>query len=416
MKQVRILATCRKRELLDYTLLVFQSIRVGFPTAKVIVTGNALPEFALGPVIEACTTSGCQFENGPETIHHRYIDDLLETETEPFVLSDTDIVYYSKVEDWEFNTALAGYRIPEFDDEFMGAITRSRLHTSFLFVDPALFSKQWAEYEAGFADTPFRTIAGPCNPLCVSLNGRRYFSDTMSIAYHAIGGTEFTAEQKDSFFHFHFGCLEDMVLPKLINREQVKSSREKVLHNPELGKGEWRAQYEHYENRVPQFDGADVITPIKPEEARKAGEWNYDLCLGNAEAMSFGDVWYGYAHGVDDLIDTMKDGRPTMSRDQIISLFFCAAVLYNHPFYMKNQALLYPLILETTNLYKLSAGWEGSPKPHLRAIADVLRSCGLKMHTAIALICGGERHMIDIARRMYEKDWLGQHNENGKPI
>lgn len=89
---VFILATCRKKELLDYTLLAFKSIRVGFPTAKIKVTGNALPLFALIPVAEACAASGCDFENGPETIHHRYIDDLLETETEPFVLSDTDIV------------------------------------------------------------------------------------------------------------------------------------------------------------------------------------------------------------------------------------------------------------------------------------------------------------------------------------
>lgn len=411
-----ILVSCRKPELIRYSTLVFETVRVGFPTARIVVTGNALPEFALGPVEAACAASECEFENGPETIHHRYIDDLLETETEPFILSDTDIIYYSKVEDWKFDTALAGCRIPEFEDEFMGAITRSRLHTSLLFVDPVLFRKQWAEYESGFAITPFRTIANPCDPLCISLNGRRYFSDTMSIAYHAIGGTEFTAENKDSYFHLHFATIEDLVLHNLTNSSEVKSSREKVLANPELGKGEWRAQYEHYENRVPVFDGKDVIAPITTEEAARARQWNYDLCLGNTEAMSFGDVWYGYAHGIDDLVDTMKDGRPTMSRDQIISLFFCAAVLYNHPFYMKNQALLYPLIIETTNLYKLSAGWEGSPKPHLRAIADVLRSCGLKMHTAIALICGGENHMIDIARRMYEKDWLGQHDKNGKPI
>lgn len=413
---VRILATCRRKDLLDYTLLVFQSIRVGFPTARVIVTGNALPDFALGPVTEACAASGSEFENGQETIHHRYIDDLLEMENEPFVLSDTDIIYYSKVEDWKFNTALAGYRIPEFDDEFMGAITRSRLHTSLMFVDPVLFRKQWSEYESGFAVTPFRTIAGPCDPLCTSLNGRRYFSDTMSVAYHAIGGTDFTAEQKDSYFHVHFGTLEDLVLPKLTNGADVKSSREKVLANPLLGKGEWRAQYEHYTNRVPVFDGKDVVTPILKDEADKAAAWNYEVCKGNESAMEFGGLWYGYVHSIDDMIDSTMDGRAVMSKDQMISVFFLAALLYNHPFYTRNQHMLYPIILETTNLYKLSAGWENSSKPHRRAIADVLRSCGLKMHTMIALLCGGESHMIDITRRTYEEDYLRQHSPEGYPI
>lgn len=416
MIQVKILASCRNKELLGYTLLVFQSIRVGFPTARIIVTGNTLPDFALGPVEAACAASGCEFENGPETIHHRFIDDLLETETEPFVLSDTDIIYYSKVEDWKFGTALAGYRIPEFYDDFMGAITRSRLHTSLLFVDPVLFRKQWSVYESGFAVTPFRTIANPCDPLCTSLNGRRYFSDTMSIAYHAIGGTDFTAEQKDAYFHFHYATLEDLVIPKLSSDPaSVISARKQVLELPSLGNGAWRNHEEYYQSKRPQFDGVNVIAPITLEEAAKARQWNYELCRGDAEAMSFGDLWYGYVHSVDDLVDSMLDGRPTMSRDQIISLFFCAAVLYNHPFYMRHQAMLYPLILETTNLYKLSAGWEGSPKPHLRAIADVLRSCGLKMHTTIALICGGEDHQIDITRRMYEHDYLMQH-KNGYPI
>jgi hypothetical protein len=413
---VAILATCRKPELAPMTELVFKTLRVGFPTAQVAVVINGDTEKHCPNISQMAEAAGCSVKHDT-TIHHRWIDDLIETEQEPFYVLDTDVIFYESFERFDFTgSPLAGYRIPEFQDEFMGAITRSRLHTSLLYIDPVLVRKQWHDYEAGFCNTPFMSIADPCNPLCLSLNGRRYFYDTCSQLYHAIGGTEFTAEQKDAYFHIHAGTIEDLVLPRLSNGKEVKSSREKVLANPELGKGEWRAQYEHYENRIPVFDGKDVVTPINPEEARKAGEWNYDLCLGNTEAMSFGDVWYGYAHGVDDLIDTMKDGRPTMSRDQIISLFFCAAVLYNHPFYMKNQALLYPLILETTNLYKLSAGWEGSPKPHLRAIADVLRSCGLKMHTAIALICGGESHMINIARRMYEKDWLGQHDDNGNPI
>lgn len=413
---VYILATCRKEELLPYTLLIFKSIRVGFPTANIQVAGNALPEFALGQVIEACAASGCSFLNGSETIHHHFIEDLLTTEYEPFILCDTDIHFFNNVEDWKFDTALAGFRIPEFFDEFTNAITRSRLHTSLLYIDPVKVREQVKAYESQFPSTPFNPLVNLIHPLCLPFNGRGYFHDTCSLVYHAIGGTAFTDQQKDCYYHANFGCLEDIVLPRLTTTDYFKAMRDSILANPELGRGVWRMQEQHYESRQPFMDGSNVITPVKPEEAAKAREWNFEVCKGNEEAMSFGDLWYGYVHGIDDLVDTMRDGRPTMSREQMISLFFCACLLYNHPYYLRNQRMLYPIILETTNLYKMSVGWERSPNPQLRIIGDVLRSCGLKMHTMIALLCGGEAHMIDIARRMYEQDYRFQHDANGSPI
>jgi hypothetical protein len=235
--------------------------------------------------------------------------------------------------------------------------------------------------------------------------------------YHAIGGTEFTPEQKDAYFHFHYGTLSDVVLPRLSNHENIYNQRKAILENPKLGRWAWRQQEVGLLSQAPQLDGVNIVnSPTGIRDAKTGHDWNKEVCKGDPDAMAFSDLWYVYAHGIDDLIDTMKDGRPTMSKDQIISLFFTAAVIYNHPFYIRHQSFLFPIVAEITNVYKLSVGWEESPRPHLRSIADVMRSCGLKMHVIIALLCGGPEHMIDITRRVYERDWLNQHDEHGYPI
>jgi hypothetical protein len=234
--------------------------------------------------------------------------------------------------------------------------------------------------------------------------------------YHAIGGTEFGPEQKQAYMHLHYGTLADLVLPRLDNAEGIARVRDEILNNPELGRGMWRVQDDYLASRCPVLDGKDVIAPVTPEEARDASHWKEALCKGNVEAMVFCDVWYGYCHGIDDLADTMQDGRPVMSKRQIIGLFFHAAILYNLPFYKQHQALLFPIILDITNLYSISVEWEVAPKQHLRTMADVFRTSGNRMYSMVALICGGPEHMQDISMKIHERDWLGQHSATGEPI
>ena len=399
------------------TELVFKTVRVGFPTAKITAHINGDCESYCPNIQSTALEAGCAVFNRPETIHHRWIESLIESEQDPFWICDTDIIFYSKAEHWEFESALAGWRMPEFHDEFTGAITRSRLHGSLLYINPSKVKEGVAEYRSGMLqETPFNPMASLIYPLCLPFNGKPHFHDTCSLLYHAIGGTAFTDTQKDAYYHFHYGCIPDLVLPRLSNASQIEQARKMILEKPDLGRGMWRLQEQHLLSSLHAENGPNVVTPIQPQEAAEARKWNYELCKGNEEAMSFGELWYGYVHAIDDLIDTMQDGRPRMSKEQIISVFFCAALLYNHSFYLKNQRLLFPVILDTTNIYKMSVEWESSPKPHLRAIGDVLRSCGLKMHSMIALICGGEEHMFDITKRLYEKDYLGQHDCMGNPI
>jgi hypothetical protein len=247
---VRILATCRNPELLPFTTMVFDSIRTGFPSAQITVFGNNLDGDIKEAVDAKCFESGCRFLNLPGTIHHDWILSLLDNATEPFWICDTDVVFHSNFERFEFNEALCGWRVPEWLDDFSGCITRSRLHTSLLRFDPAKVQQKTSDYDGEIAETPFTPRVNLINPLVVPFKGNPYFYDTCSLLYHAIGGKAFTDEQKDSYTHFNFGTISDLVLPRLPENEanDLKAQRDFLLKNPAMLKGQWRNQEQFYSN------------------------------------------------------------------------------------------------------------------------------------------------------------------------
>lgn len=140
------------------------------------------------------------------------------------------------------------------------------------------------------------------------------------------------------------------------------------------------------------------------------------VCLGNLEALQFCDLWFRYCHSIDDLIDTMEDGRPTMKPEAIIEIFAVAAGIYNCSFYIKNQPMLMPVVLLVTSAYADSVQFEKSPVNCHRKIGDVLRCCGNEMFFAVAMITGGWRHARGLSPAIREASWKLQHDENDNPL
>lgn len=136
-----------------------------------------------------------------------------------------------------------------------------------------------------------------------------------------------------------------------------------------------------------------------------------EVCKGNPEAMQCCDLFFHYCHGIDDLIDTMEDGRPTMSKEQIIALFINAAGLYNCAYYKKHSDLLLGIVISVTNSWADSVLWEKSPMPHRRVIADVLRTCGNEFFFMVAMIEGGWSHVRSVSAKIRERDWLAHHDD-----
>lgn len=416
--KVYILAGCLNSSRISYSTLVFRSLRIGFPTADVEVLINLpMPTEDSDAIEKAALNCGCKVTHVTDLKHHEYVEKLVIGQSDPFWIVDTDVIFYASVEEWDMRECyLAGALIPEFEDQFTKAITRSRLHTSLMYVNPEKAYKLATSYITRHPDTIYNPGANLFYPLYMPYNGKSIFYDTAAMLYHAIGGTPFTPHQLDHYFHFHFGTCADSVLPHLQNAAVIENRRAEVMKDPSLGIGKWREQMEYFEMLAPKWDGKDVIAKITDDNAVSAREWCVALCNGNQEAMTFCDIWYRYCHAIDDLVDTVVDGRPTMSKDQMISIFFTAALLYNCSFYVKNRDLLSPIVLLVTNTYRDSVAWENSSKSHLRAMGDVFRTCGNEMYVMVALLCGGEDHMRKMSMAIKERDWLGQHDDTGRPM
>lgn len=241
--KVHLLYTIRNGHLTEYAELVFKTIRTGFPTAQIIVHINGRPHGG-GP-----KESGIEYRNSAPTIHHDWITCLIEAEPNPFWICDTDMIFWESVENWKFDQPLAGRRIPQWMDEFTNCITRPRLHTSLMYIDPAGVTDRLEKYKAQFPETPFNPFPNLINPLCVPLKGKTYFYDTTAMLYNAIGGQPFTERQLNSFDHLNFGSISDIVLPRLKDGERMRILRDAITRDNSLAKGLWRIQEKYYADR-----------------------------------------------------------------------------------------------------------------------------------------------------------------------
>jgi hypothetical protein len=349
--------------------------------------------------------------------HHEWIQMLATTEKQPFWISDTDILYYENIEELKPDSAIAGWRIPEWKDEFTQCITRARIHTCLMHINPLTLASAIARYKESFnLMDDINPLPNLFAPISVPFGRLTYFYDVCGLLYNAVGGEAFSDEIKERWFHFNFGSISDRVLPLIKDGDKMAAAREMVLLNPQLGRGAWRLQEEYYANRQVIYDGKKIEDTMSQEDMELARKWNVELCCGNQEAMQFCDLYHRYVHGIDDLVDEMQDGRPTMSKEQIIDLFLQALILYNTPFFVTYRNLLFPAIIQVTNMYQDSVSWERSPKSHLRKIADVLRTCGGEVYFMVALITGGPEHMNRMSKLIRERDFLSQHDQDGNPL
>ena len=211
--KIYIVTWCRSAEMLYGSTLTFETLRVGFPDAEVVVVENASSPELRAPIVAAARTAGCEVMQLDETQHHwALIEGLVLGEERPTVFVDPDIVFWEKVQAWDFGDALmAGRYLPEFADPFSDTLTLSRLHTSHLwFPRPAalkariaaILQKRW---EAGSLFQPRMTPPG------------WWRWDTASALFHALGdeAVRFSEAQLDSYDHLFCGSHLDLVAPRM---------------------------------------------------------------------------------------------------------------------------------------------------------------------------------------------------------
>lgn len=249
---VHVLATCRNPELFPATRLVFDSIRVGFPTAEINVVLNGLASYHEAEIEKECekVSANCSNRTIYPTVHNRWISELIRDKSEPFFICDTDVIFHENFERFDFDfqaKALAGRLIPRFFDEVTGCITYERLHTSLLYINPMIIRRQVASFKSKLCtQSPFYVDQDLVDPLMSVIHKQPYFHDTASQLYNAIGGKAFTPQQLDCYDHLNCGTYIDIAAPRMTYGKNLKSDHEKVFENPALSRGIWKQQENYY--------------------------------------------------------------------------------------------------------------------------------------------------------------------------
>ena len=211
--KVFILATCLNGDL-NPTLLVFKTLRVGFPTARVVVFGNGLGPAEMLVVKSDCDHASCKFVYMERIAHDAWIELLLAKSEEPFWICDTDVVFHSSVEGFvNDDTLLKGRHEPPFVEPWSKTMKTERLHTSLLYMNAPVIRHRVCEWirkwhPPRFPFTPKIELVRQCY-VPRGVDRPPTFRDTCSGLYLAIGGESFSDEENSAFDHLHCGTYVD---------------------------------------------------------------------------------------------------------------------------------------------------------------------------------------------------------------
>jgi hypothetical protein len=234
-------------ELLPAATLVFKTLRVGFPDAKVYVYQPRIQACA-NDIAQAATGAGAKCYFTEYEPHDRWIDHLIDVEASPFWICDTDVVFWKRFEHQPDRSAIAGVRTPEFYEPWTKAYYRERLHTCLMRIDPQKFRSERAAYRTRVIVTPFlpviELVRQQWQPERRTGQIRNYFYDTLAMAWHAFGGQEFNREQIESFDHLNCATYVDRIAPSL--DFDIQAAHKAVYENPDRLRGSWARQFEWF--------------------------------------------------------------------------------------------------------------------------------------------------------------------------
>jgi hypothetical protein len=211
---VHVLASVLSRDLIENTLLVFKTIRVGFPSADILVVGNDLDTHSERQVEPAVRSVAGSFRNTAPTDHSQWIEALIRDEVSPFWICDTDMVFHRAVEDWFPRPAAAQLFAGRYEPEFFERWTQSqhvaRLHPSLMWFNPRPLRaaiRAWPGKHPFFNSVEKTLIRWTFIPVA----GKLCFYDTCAGLHHALGGELFTQAQNEAFTHRFCGTYSNLV-------------------------------------------------------------------------------------------------------------------------------------------------------------------------------------------------------------
>lgn len=248
---VHILATVRNPRLRAGTLLVFKTLRTGFPTWNVRVYGNGLAGESNELVANAAAEAGAFYVRMPPITHDEWINNLLLVEGQPFLVCDTDMVFWRNMEEvLHPPQIMSGRYEPEFQEEWTNSLHVERLHTCLMYLNPQGFRAAQAEYLTRHVPIVFpqARIELVRQHFVPRLGQLPMFYDTMAGAWHALQGEPFGELQNSAFEHLHCATYADEI-GKCDSLRDMAAMHQAVYDNLGLAHGLRQKQAQWYEER-----------------------------------------------------------------------------------------------------------------------------------------------------------------------
>jgi len=236
MPTVVCITCCTDLEMVASATLIFHSLRIGFPTARVLILDNHSLLPAQRIIAREADRTNCLYVPlgtawSPRPTHAACLRDCvlndevraqLSVEQGPLVFVDPDIIFWESVEQWQFpGVLLAGRYIPAMgvqspDDDAHQLITFPRFHTSLLWLPDVarLRARIQARHALHLHDEwdPFSTFQCPS-----PVHDRLWYGlDTAASLYAAFRheAASFTDAHLNAFDHVgngsHAGALDTL--------------------------------------------------------------------------------------------------------------------------------------------------------------------------------------------------------------
>ncbi|HEX3156707.1 MAG TPA: hypothetical protein VHV32_18910 [Candidatus Angelobacter sp.] len=272
---VFIVTWCKSEDTYYGNSLVFESIRTGFPTAKIVVLDNCSAPDMRARLGVLAREVGAEFIPLQRELHHWQILDwiaLIEpVGADQICFVDPDIIFWEKVEAWQFGSALiAGRLIPAFQDEYTRSATMPRLHTSFLWLPQLQRLRERVRQIRGphFEFEPFR-------PSMVPMMGEWLRWDASAALYGVLceESHEFSERELNAYDHLFCGTHAAVVRDSIDN-PRYRQIHEDVQSGVRSGlRGIWREQESHFNSRPiknPAIRGAQLASITRAKITEKA--------------------------------------------------------------------------------------------------------------------------------------------------
>ena len=231
--------------------LTLETLRVGFPNASVHVYSNNNTAKANNVIDKLCQEHDYRVRHyHDKRMHHaKWIRNMVEINVGELTILDPDIIFYADCEDFDFPTSIAGRFVPVIWNEFAGAISYERLHTSFLMIKNCIELRQRivSAYPFATSDTGQYSPVDPFMPSVKFHQGFPMFWDTCSMLFHMVGGSCFTEHHLKRYSHVNCCAFQEVMEERVEDKEAFKLQHQKAREKDfEWFKDFWMAEEKYY--------------------------------------------------------------------------------------------------------------------------------------------------------------------------